>query len=204
MASSVGLITRQVYRRTSQLADNSSSAQALTLHNETITLRTSTEVLIEVHAVSLNYRDANILHGTNPWPVAANGIPCSDCAGSVIAIGTGVIKFELGDRVCPIFDQKSVTGYEQEREWLGGEVDGVLASHVVFDEQKLVKIPQGLSWEEACLLPCAGVTAWSALGIGRESIADKTVLLMGMFETIIPHHETRYLPSQQELVVSVC
>jgi D-arabinose 1-dehydrogenase-like Zn-dependent alcohol dehydrogenase len=79
----------------------------------------------------------------------------------------------------PILDQKSITGHEQEREWLGGEVDGVLATHVVFDEEKLVKIPDGLSWAEASLLPCAGVTAWSGLGLGSEMMAGKSVLLMG-------------------------
>ncbi len=38
-------------------------------------------VLIKVHAVSLNYRDANIANGGNPWPVIPNGILCNDGAG---------------------------------------------------------------------------------------------------------------------------
>lgn len=58
-----------------------------------------------------------------------------------------------------IFDHNSVTGLEQTIEWLGGEVDGVLATHVVFSEEKLVKFPEHLSWAEAACLPCAGLTA---------------------------------------------
>jgi NADPH:quinone reductase-like Zn-dependent oxidoreductase len=171
--------TRQVYRRSPRSTDGSSTRQSLILRDEPIPDLSPTSLLIHVRAISLNYRDANILHGTNPWDVAPHGIPCSDCAGLVIAIGTKVTRFNVGDRVTPIFDQKSITGYEQEREWLGGEVDGILATHVVFDEEKVVRIPDGLSWAEASLLPCAGVTSWSGLGLGRESMAGKTVLLMG-------------------------
>ena len=171
--------TRQVFRRTSRLSASSSDPQTLTLATEPIPVLSPTSVLIRVHAVSLNYRDANIIHNTNPWPVLLSGIPCSDCAGAVIAVGENVTRFVVGDRVSPIFDQLAVTGREQNRAWLGGEVDGVLASHVVFDQEKCVRVPACLDWAEAALLPCAGVTAWSGLGLGEGMTAGKTVLLMG-------------------------
>jgi NADPH:quinone reductase-like Zn-dependent oxidoreductase len=173
--------TRQVYRRSPNPTNSTSTRRSLSLQSESIPDLSPTSLLILVRAVSLNYRDANILQGTNPWDVASHGIPCSDCAGLVIAAGTKVTRFSVGDRVTPIFDQKSITGHEQDREWLGGEVDGILATHVVFDEEKVVRIPDGLSWAEASLLPCAGVTAWSGLGLGHETMAGKTVLLMGMY-----------------------
>lgn len=50
----------------------------------------ATSVLIKVHAISLNYRDANIANGGNPWPVLSNGILCNDAAGEIIAIGEQV------------------------------------------------------------------------------------------------------------------
>jgi NADPH:quinone reductase-like Zn-dependent oxidoreductase len=56
-----------------------------------------------------------------------------------------------------VFDQLAVTRREQNREWLGGEVDGVLASPVVFHQEKCVRIPAGLSWAESALFPCAGL-----------------------------------------------
>jgi NADPH:quinone reductase-like Zn-dependent oxidoreductase len=97
-----------------------------------------------VYAVSLNYRDANTIHNTNPWPVLSNGIPCSDCAGRVTAVGENITRFVVEDRVSPIFDQLAVTNWEQNKEWLGGEVDRVLATHVVFDQEKCVRVPAGL------------------------------------------------------------
>ncbi|KAF2806844.1 NAD(P)-binding protein [Mytilinidion resinicola] len=169
---------RQVYRR------DASAPNTLTLTTEPLPGLGATELpphslLIRLHAIALNYRDINILRGTNPWATLATGIPCSDAAGTVIAAGSGVTRFSVGDRVSPILDQASVTGREQSREWLGGEVDGVLATHVVFDEEKVVRIPEGLTFAEASVLPCAGVTAWSALAVGGEVGSGKVVLVQG-------------------------
>ncbi|KUJ08220.1 zinc-binding oxidoreductase [Mollisia scopiformis] len=165
--------TRTVYRR------NASKPNTLELLSEPLKPLKATEILIRVHTVSLNYRDINILRGTNPWPTSDNGVPCSDAAGEVTAIGAEVTRFKVGDRVSPILDQKSITGQEQSREWLGGEVDGILADHVIFPEEKVVLIPGHLSWAEAACLPCAGLTAWSALAVGGELVAGKTVLIQG-------------------------
>jgi NADPH:quinone reductase-like Zn-dependent oxidoreductase len=137
------------------------------------------DILIQIQAVALNYRDANILNGTNPWPIAPSGIPCSDAAGVIIATGRGVTRFVVGQRVCPIFDQNSITGLEQSRAWLGGEVDGVLATHVIFPEDKVVEVPKHLTWAEAACLPCAGLTAWNALAYEGSLTAGKSILIQG-------------------------
>lgn len=136
-------------------------------------MKEPTDVIIKIHTVALNYRDANMLNGTNPWAIAQNGIPCSDAAGVVVGVGRSVTRIAVGDKVCPILDQNSITGLEQSREWLGGEVDGVLATHVVFPEEKVVKFPQHLSWAEAACLPCAGLTAWNALAYEGSLTAGK-------------------------------
>ena len=139
-----------------------------------------TSVLIRIRAVSLNYRDANMLNGTNPWPIVDRGIPCSDAAGEVISIGSHAGRFKVGDKVCPILDQASITGEEQSRIWLAADVDGVLASHYVVDEQLAVKIPDHLNWVEAACLPCAGVTAWDSLITeGKRLVAGQTVVVTG-------------------------
>jgi NADPH:quinone reductase-like Zn-dependent oxidoreductase len=169
---------RTFYRRN---LSGTTFAERLVKHTESLpeTLPTQTSVLICVHAVSLNYRDANIVNGTNPWSVRADGVPCSDAAGEVVDIGSHVTDFAIGDRVSSILDQKSIYGNEQEREWLGGEVDGVLSTHVVFEQEKLVKIPKGLGWAEAACLPNAGVTAWSAIAGGGSLKPGMTVLIQG-------------------------
>ena len=78
-----------------------------------------------------------------------------------------------------IFDQKNIYRREQEREWFGGEVDGVLGDYLVVAGQKVVKIPEYLGWEEASCLPCAGLTAWSGLAMNGELVMGRTVLIEG-------------------------
>lgn len=114
----------------------------------------SSEVLIRIHAVSLNYRDVGMLRGKYPVPVKDQGIPASDCAGEVIAIGSAVSKVSLGDRVSPIFDLRYIDGVDSENRvaQLGGNVDGVLRQYAVFDQSVLVRIPRHLSWAEVCRL----------------------------------------------------
>jgi NADPH:quinone reductase-like Zn-dependent oxidoreductase len=67
----------------------------LVLSSERIGIVDPKSVLIKVHAVSLNYRDINILRGTNPWAVKLGGIPVSDAAAEVIAIGESVTRFKV-------------------------------------------------------------------------------------------------------------
>jgi NADPH:quinone reductase-like Zn-dependent oxidoreductase len=108
------------------------------------------DVLIRVQAVSLNYRDVGMLHGKYPVSVKDQGIPASDCAGEVVAVGSAVQKVSVGDRVSPIFDLKYLKDSDPRNEvaQLGGSVDGVLRQYAVFDENVLVHIPHHLSWEE--------------------------------------------------------
>lgn len=161
--------TRQAYRRTD---DHTPGTPKVKLVSEALPLPLApTSVLIKVHAVSLNYRDANIANGGNPWPVTPHGIPCNDAAGEIIAVGEAVSTLQVGDRAGPIVDTENITGRETKRSWLAADEDGVLADHVVFEEHKLCKLPTYLDWIEASLIPCAGVTAWAALqgvGIGQS------------------------------------
>ena len=63
------------------------------------------QVVVQFHAVSLNYRDLLFAWGLyNPRPNLP-AIPLSDGAGEIIALGEGVTRWKLGDRVCPIFMQ---------------------------------------------------------------------------------------------------
>ncbi|KPM41281.1 hypothetical protein AK830_g5310 [Neonectria ditissima] len=166
--------SRQAYRRTD---DYTPGIPRVKLVTEALPLPLApTAVLIKVHAVSLNYRDANIANGGNPWPVIPHGIPCNDAAGEVITVGESVTTLVLGDRVAPITDTENITGREATRSWLAADEDGVLADYLVFDEKKLCKLPAYLDWVEASIIPCAGVTAWEALkGVG----IGKSVLIQG-------------------------
>lgn len=108
------------------------------------------EVLIRIRAVSLNYRDVAMLNGKYPSHALEQGIPASDCAAEVIAMGENVSGFEIGDRVAPIFDLNALEGTETIKRTLGGDVDGVLREFAIFDQAVLVHLPEHLSWEEVC------------------------------------------------------
>ena len=171
----INITSRRAYRRTD---DHTPGTPKVKLVTETLLLPLAiTSVLIKVHAVSLNYRDANIANGGNPWPVIPHGVPCNDAAGEVVAVGNQVTTLALGDRVAPIVDTENITGRETTRSWLAADEDGVLADYLIFDEKKVCKLPAYLDWVEASIIPCAGVTAWAALkdmGIGKSVLIQGT------------------------------
>ncbi|KAK4457560.1 hypothetical protein QBC42DRAFT_317761 [Cladorrhinum samala] len=137
------------------------------------------DVLVKIHAVSLNFRDVAMLHGRYPAEAIDQGIPCSDAAAEVAAIGSAVKDFSIGDRVSVVFDPSNVTGCEDEPpSGLGGDVEGVLREYAVFEDNYVVQVPQHLSWEEITTLPCAGVTAWTALD-GLKAKKPRSALLQG-------------------------
>lgn len=121
------------------------------------------DVLIRIRAVSLNYRDVAMLdEGKYPVPILDGGVPSSDCAAEVVAIGNEVKKFSMGDHVAPTVDSNSITGDEREMDdmALGGISLGTLREYAIFDEEVLVKVPAHLSWEEV----------WHAFRVGAVNV----------------------------------
>lgn len=140
------------------------------------------QVLIRIRAVSLNYRDHMVVIGQYMGgAVSRDTIPLSDGAGEVVAVGPGVTRFKVGDRVAGTFFQVWVEGPRTKfAPALGVPLDGTLAEYIALHEDGVVAIPPGLSFEEAATLPCAGVTAWSALMVlGRAVKPGDTVLCLG-------------------------
>jgi 2-desacetyl-2-hydroxyethyl bacteriochlorophyllide A dehydrogenase len=140
------------------------------------------EVLVRIHAASLNYRDLRMVQGTYNPKLKTPLVPFSDGAGEVVAVGEAVTRFKVGDRVCPIFMQGWIDGevdFAKARTALGGDRDGVLREYAAFSEQGLVAVPDHLSYEEAATLPCAAVTAWHALAGSGNLKAGETVLTLG-------------------------
>ncbi|KAF7795447.1 hypothetical protein EIP86_006608 [Pleurotus ostreatoroseus] len=142
------------------------------------------EVLVKIHAVSLNYRD--IVISTNEYKdfgkLRDNLVPCSDGAGEVVAVGEDVNKWAIGDRVAAHLALDYVgVGVRAEflGKALGGPIDGVLTEYQVFPDYCLVKIPDYLSYEEASTLPCAAVTAWYALQGPAQVKSGDYVLILG-------------------------
>jgi NADPH:quinone reductase-like Zn-dependent oxidoreductase len=132
------------------------------------------EVLVRMRAASLNYRDIAILTGHYfSGPVDRDTVPLSDGAGEVVAVGDGVERCKIGDRVVATFFQPP-SGAP-----LGSPLDGALTEYAVFDQRGLLHMPSNLSFEEAATLPCAGVTAWNALIEGKRIKPGDSVLVLG-------------------------
>lgn len=142
------------------------------------------EVLVKFHAASLNYRDIMIVSGTYNPKMKLPTIPISDGAGEVAAVGDGVTKWKVGDRVMPIFAQRWYDGdpsEEKRKTSLGAspEWDGVLREFGAFSQDSVVRIPEHLSYEEASTLPCAGITAWNAIAVSGRVKPGDSVLTLG-------------------------
>jgi NADPH:quinone reductase-like Zn-dependent oxidoreductase len=138
------------------------------------------EVLVRVHAVSLNRRDIFVVQGQYPVGPRDSLVPLSDGAGEVTAVGPGVTRFRVGDRVAAAFFPHWIKGRpapDTPLTALGGGADGMLTQYVTLNEESLVRLPPSLSYEEGATLPCAGVTAWNGLFTrGRLQPGDYVLL----------------------------
>ncbi len=140
------------------------------------------QVLVRIRATSLNYRDLMVLQGKYDPKMLPGRVPLSDGAGEVVAVGEGVSRFRVGDRVAGGFFQGWTDGRfrpEMHQTALGGPIDGVLAELVAFAENACVHLPGEYSFEEGATLPCAALTAWQSMFVRGHLGPGDTVLLLG-------------------------
>jgi NADPH:quinone reductase-like Zn-dependent oxidoreductase len=140
------------------------------------------DVVVRIHAASLNYRDLMFARGDYLGLADAPLIPLCDGAGEVVEVGRNVTRFKPGDRVINTYFPHWIDGGPAP--WKvggspGAQSDGVLAERFVVDEAALVPIPAHLSYDEASTLSCAGVTAWNALFADGDAKPGSTVVLLG-------------------------
>ncbi len=104
------------------------------------------EVLVRVRAAALNRADLLQRRGLYPPPPGTReDIPGLELAGEVVGVGAGVTAWKAGDRVMAI---------------ASGEAQAELT---VVHERMLLRVPEGLSLEDAGAIPEAGVTSHDAL-----------------------------------------
>ena len=141
------------------------------------------EALVRLRAASLNYRDTlTVLGGYGSKQKQSDLIPLSDGAGEVVGLGPGASRWRVGDRVIGCLFPNWIDGEidaEKIRLALGGSVDGCAAEYRVFAEGALVRTPDHLSDIEAATLPCAALTAWSAVVSHGAVGPGDTVLTQG-------------------------
>lgn len=127
------------------------------------------EVLVQVHAVSINDWDWGLLQGPTlpfmrspPKPILG-----SDVAGLVVALGSGAKRFQVGD---PVYGDLSRFG---PRGW------GGFAEYVCAPERSLVPKPERMTFVQAAALPQAGQLAVQGLFAGGPLKAGQKVLING-------------------------
>ena len=140
------------------------------------------EILLEVNALSLNYRDLLVVTGAYNPRLNLPATPVSDGSGVVAAVGEGVTGVQPGDRVMSHFVSGWIDGPfrgEYVGTTLGVPGAGLAAEQVVLPATAVVPVPEGYDHAEASTLPIAALTAWNALVVEGRLQAGQTVLTLG-------------------------
>jgi alcohol dehydrogenase len=129
------------------------------------------DVLIRVKACGLNHLDIFVRRGMPGFPVPIPFISGGDIAGVVEAVGAGVSDFAPGDRV--VFNPVTPEGM------IGEQIQGGLAELARAPASHTVRIPDGVSFEQAACLPVAYGTARRMLHERARLHAGELVLVLG-------------------------
>jgi len=139
------------------------------------------ELLVRIHASSLNFHDYVVAMGIKP--VEDGRILMSDAGGKVVAVGDGVTEFAVGDSVVSVFYREWRAGgiaTDIEANTIPGDsCDGYGSDYVAGPEAWFTRAPAGWSHEEAATLTCAGLTAWRGLVTEGKPKPGDTVLIQG-------------------------
>jgi len=124
------------------------------------------EVLLRVHAAGLDRGTWHLMSG-RPYLMRVigfgvrgpkNRVPGLDAAGTVVAVGPAVTRFEVGDRVF-------------------GVARGSFAEYAAAREDKLARLPQHLTFEQAAVVPVSGLIAQRGLcDVGRLQPGQKVLV----------------------------
>ncbi len=140
------------------------------------------EVLVQVKAASVNYRDFMICQGMYNPGLEMPVTPLSDGAGDVLEVGEGVENVATGDRVTSLFWQDWADGPARpgiRTTTTGCEAPGMLTEYALLPAGAVTPCPENLDYAESATLPCAALTAWSCLHAGGDIGPDDTILTLG-------------------------
>jgi NADPH:quinone reductase-like Zn-dependent oxidoreductase len=139
------------------------------------------QVLLHVHAVSLNRGDADMLAG-KPGRDLTGFVAGTDAAGEIVQVGKRVRRVRTGMRVTSTYFRDWIDGPANDQilgSAHGQSIDGVLGEYIALDETAVMPMLPWMSYEEAVTLPTAGLTAWNALAFDRKVRRGDIVLVQG-------------------------
>lgn len=136
-------------------------ADALRLAERPLPAPAAGEIRVRVRAAGVNRPDIVQREGRYPPPPGASDILGLEIAGEVDAVGDGVARWSVGDRVCAL---------------LGG---GGYADYAVVDARHALPVPDGLDFVEAAALPETAFTVFANVFEGGGLKAGETLLIHG-------------------------
>jgi alcohol dehydrogenase len=141
------------------------------------------EVLVRMRAASLNFRDLVVVDGGyGSQQKRGDLVMLSDGAGEIVEVGEAVREFKVGDRVVTCFCQDWEGGRptaQRLQSGLGGLRDGVACELRALPASGVVHAPTEMTWSEAATLPCAALTAWSAVVTEGATKSGDVVVTQG-------------------------
>ena len=119
------------------------------------------QILVDIHAAGINFPDILVIAGQYQQKTPPPFIPGNEAAGVVSAVGDGVTRFSVGDRVIMI---------------LRG---GAFAEKCVIDEHLAFPIPEQLSFEQGAGFSITYCTSYHALKQSANLKEGETLLVLG-------------------------
>lgn len=147
--------------RVIEITDGKGPASALVVAERPVPQAGAGEILIRVRAAGVNRPDIVQRNGFYPAPAGASDILGLEVAGEVEAVGEGVTRWAVGDRVCAL---------------LGG---GGYADYVTVDARHALPVPVELDFEQAAALPETAFTVFTNVFEGGALKAGETLLIHG-------------------------
>ena len=119
------------------------------------------EVLVRVHAFGINRPDILQRQGLYPMPKGVTPVPGLEVAGEIIAVGSAVTLFKVGDKVCGLTN------------------GGGYAEYCVVPESQTISIPEGVGFVQAAAIPETFFTVWANVFQMAHAKAGETLLVHG-------------------------
>ena len=144
------------------------------------------QVLVKVRSCGVCHTDLHTVHGDWPDKPDLPRIPGHEAVGDVVEVGDGVDEVRIGDRVGVPWLHRScgrcdacLSGWEtlcprQQRS--GYDVDGGYAEYIAADAGYVAHVPDGLTYEQAAPLMCAGLTVYKGLKVADLMAGDWVVI----------------------------
>ncbi|GAC1327214.1 MAG: zinc-binding dehydrogenase [Beijerinckiaceae bacterium] len=129
-------------------------------------------VVIRVRASSFNYHDVFTVRGMPGIKVPLPIVIGLDMAGEIVEVGPGVSGWSVGDRVL-------VNPVNKKKGLMGEMLDGGMAEYCLVAAHQLVRMPDGVGFEDAASLPVAYGTAHRMLITHKTVAPGDRVLILG-------------------------